>query len=389
MGLLGSTTHYQYYNNQHKWLGSEGTTSGSIPRAIYTFDSDFTHTPADESEFTVTLNGEEQDRENYTYASGVITFQKKTVDNITSTLSASITIAEADTVIATLLTQVLGDYRYISLKDLVNNFMMGYVGDGKLVNTVKRSEVLFHTKRCIQEFNYDIGRVEKIQEVEVPPSLSIPMPQDYINYVKICWIDTAGIEHLLYPADYTSKPSESVLQDSNYEYLFTTEQDLITAVPSETSERFATFDSGNLSGSIPNDDYYYWSDNNTSKATNFGTRYGLEPKYANENGVFIIDELNGKITFDSNMSGKLVTLQYISDGLGTDAEMKIHKFAEEGMYKSLLHGILSTRAGVPEYIVQRYKREKRAAMRNAKLRLSNIKLAEMTQIMKGKNKWIK
>ena len=84
MGLLGTTTHYQYYNQSNKWLGSEGATSGSVPRAIFTFPTDFTHTPANESEFIVTLNGQEQDRENYTYASGVITFQKKTVDNYRS-----------------------------------------------------------------------------------------------------------------------------------------------------------------------------------------------------------------------------------------------------------------------------------------------------------------
>ena len=36
-----------------------------------------------------------------------------------------------------------------------------------------------------------------------------------------------------------------------------------------------------------------------------------------------------------------------------------------------------------------YKREKFAATRNAKLRLSNIKLEELTQILRDKSKWIK
>ena len=383
MGLLGTTTHYQYYNNQHKWLGSEGTTSGSIPRAIYTFDSEFTHTPADETEFIVTLNGEEQDRENYTYASGVITFQKKTVSNVTSTLSASVTIAEADTVIATLLTQVLGNYRYISLKDIVNNFMVAYVGDGKLVNTVKRSEVLFHSKRCIQEFNYDIGRVEKIQEVDVPPSLSIAMPQDYINYVRLSWIDTAGIEHIIYPSRITSKPSEAIFQDSDYDYIFADDYDLLTG-KSLTDERFRDFQMGNVSGDINEPDEYL-----NRVPTVLGQRYGLNPENAQQNGVFIIDEVNGKISFSSDLKDKTITLKYISDGLGTDKEMKIHKFAEEAVYKTLVYSILSTRNAVPEYVVNRYRKERRAAMRNAKIRLSNLKFAELTQVMRGKSKRIK
>ena len=82
-------------------------------------------------------------------------------------------------------------------------------------------------------------------------------------------------------------------------------------------------------------------------------------------------------------------LDYISDGLGTDAEMQVHKFAEEAMYKWILYNILSTRYNTPEYIINRYKKEKIAETRKAKLRLSNIKLEEITQILRGKSKQIK
>ena len=44
---------------------------------------------------------------------------------------------------------------------------------------------------------------------------------------------------------------------------------------------------------------------------------------------------------------------------------------------------------IQEYVVQRYKKERFAAVRNAKLRLSNIKLEELTQILRGKSKQIK
>ena len=69
--------------------------------------------------------------------------------------------------------------------------------------------------------------------------------------------------------------------------------------------------------------------------------------------------------------------------------MQVHKFAEEAMYKSIAHAIMSTRANVPEYQVLRFKREKFAAIRTAKLRLSNIKLEELTQTLRGKSKHIK
>ena len=59
------------------------------------------------------------------------------------------------------------------------------------------------------------------------------------------------------------------------------------------------------------------------------------------------------------------------------------------MYKSIAYAIMSTRANVPEYVVNRFRKERRAEVRKAKLRLSNIKLEELTQILRGKSKWIK
>ena len=63
--------------------------------------------------------------------------------------------------------------------------------------------------------------------------------------------------------------------------------------------------------------------------------------------------------------------------------------AEEAAYAYILHAVISTRANQPEYLVNRLHREKSAKLRNAKIRLSNIKLEEITQVMRGKSKWIK
>ena len=107
------------------------------------------------------------------------------------------------------------------------------------------------------------------------------------------------------------------------------------------------------------------------------------------NGSFFIDEHRGIINFSSNISGKTVIIDYISDSLGSDSQMQVHKFAEEAMYKWITYGVLSTKSNVPEYVVQRYKKEKFAATRQAKLRLSNIKLEEITQILRNKSTHIK
>jgi hypothetical protein len=40
-------------------------------------------------------------------------------------------------------------------------------------------------------------------------------------------------------------------------------------------------------------------------------------------------------------------------------------------------------------LVRRLQQDKSAKLRNAKIRLSNIKLEEITQVFRGKSKWIK
>jgi len=140
---------------------------------------------------------------------------------------------------------------------------------------------------------------------------------------------------------------------------------------------------GNTPSEYNNNDYEddtYWPMD--------GSRFGLDPQHAQANGSFYIDSRFGKINFSSNISGKTVILDYISDSLGTDAEMQVHKFAEDAMYKYIAHAILST-SSYGQGLVNRLTREKFAAIRKAKLRLSNIKLEELTQILRGKSKHIK
>jgi len=115
----------------------------------------------------------------------------------------------------------------------------------------------------------------------------------------------------------------------------------------------------------------------------------LQPEEAQINGKYTINDRLGTFNFTSDLVGKLIILEYISDGIGYDKDMKIPKLAEQAIYMHIIHAILSTRKGIPEYIINRYKRERSSAYRNAKIRLSNIKVEEIAQVMRNKSKWIK
>tara|TARA_R100000900_G_scaffold82130_1_gene64412 strand:+ start:7900 stop:8793 length:894 start_codon:yes stop_codon:yes gene_type:complete len=270
-----------------------------------------------------------------------------------------------------------GNYQFISLKDIINNFIISYVGEGKVIPRVKRQDVLFHAQRAIQELSYDVFRSTKSQEIEIPNSLTMPLPHDFVNHVQVSFKDDSGLEHIIYPARKTSNPT-AILQDGNYNYMFTN-NDLSEASDSDT---WLSFKDNSGSNTSSDENIYEYN-------TDTGKRFGLNPENAQNNGVYYIDYKRGRIHFSSDLINKTITLKYISDSLATDNERIVHKFAEEAMYKWLAHAILSTRENMPEYLVARFKKERFAAIRQAKLRLSNLKIGELTQVMRGKSKQIK
>ena len=509
----------------------------------------------------------------------------------------------------------LGNYQFTSLDHIISQFEIAYVGENKIIPKANRADIAFHAQRALQELSFDTFKSIKAQQIDLPPTLVMPLPHDYVNYTKISQVDSAGIKRLLYPVKETSNPfqirqldngtynfpsGESVVKNSGFDDLdgeipnnwqvlmpgpnlsnngnsaagvvgsslkfsyvtkngfgangwgqvsaiyqevdvsnlktinvsadgvtsditFTTAASvagtavgtirfgLSTVSPSgitnfnnhptftyndHVTYGDATFPQTPLADtSIFDIDYLEWTGNESSTKTidgidvsnidtlyvialsfidatthlgsglalkpdgvtpsdaakgshstnnnsldnltiinaeassvltpepgnetesstwnnykahtpsennvndyqdyqndiywpNEGRRYGLDPKHAQINGSFYIDERLGRIHFSSNISGKTVILDYISDGLAREADWQIHKFAEEAMYKWIAHAIISTSSyGQP--LVPRLTREKFAAVRKAKLRLSNIKLEELTQMLRGKSKWIK
>lgn len=290
--------------------------------------------------------------------------------------------------------QNYGGYQYTSLNDVINSFMVAYVGNGKLIPDVKRTDVIFHAKRAMQEFSYDTLKSIKSQELTIPHSLSVVLPQDYVNYVGLYWIDRQGVKHPIYPANnLTSNPSEAPLQD---DYGVEVQDNFNNNIDTEPiiEERWRRANVDMLNGTyLANalnynnglDIYDYGWDNFGI----VGRQYGLDPQYAQGNGWFTINDREGKISFSSNLHKMIITLDYISDGLAYDLDTRVPKMAEEAMYAYILHAIVASKRDSPEYLVQRLNREKFAKLRNAKIRLSTIKLHEIVQVMRGKSKWIK
>ena len=399
MGLI-TENNQQYYAGVQKFLSAAGTGQAFTT----TFDTELVLGSYDPLQPNYALNNFKL----YTADAGVLTYTEYTSPYTLSgnTITFTGNLAANTSVVVQLkilsggeygnrdaygntVEENYGSYSYIKLDDIINNFMVAYVGDGKLITSCKRTDLVFHAKRGLQEFSYDTLKSIKSQELNIPPGLSVVIPQDYVNYTKISWIDKLGVKRPIYPANnLTTNPFENPVQDSKG---VPTQDNFGNNIEgtSITEERWRTaedtlINQGDLED-LYNEGYDSWGWDEQL----LGQNYGIDPRYAQVNGWFTINHREGKISFSSNLAGALIVLEYISDGLASDMETKVPKLAEEALYAHISHAVVASRINQPEYIVRRLKQERSAKLRNAKLRLSNIKLDEIVQVMRGKSKWLK
>jgi len=285
-----------------------------------------------------------------------------------------------------------GSYQYVSLDDIVTNFLLMYDGNHSLVNNENRYKILFHAKRGIQELNYDAFKEIKSLELTVFDDLKFVLPSDYVNWVKLSLFKDGVVRDLTENMQVQSAVSYIQTASSTFTY----DNDGVT-VKEETS----SIDTKRLDGSLqsiylndvvdenidPNVNNYD-SDINNSR---IGARYGLNTETANINPTFTIDKKSGVINFDSTMANQSCILQYISDGMenGNDSLITLNKMFEEYIYAYISYAVLNSKFGVQEYIINRARKDKAALLRNAKIRLSNIHPSRLLMSMRGQNKWIK
>ena len=404
---LVTETNQQYYQGAQGFRGNSNGDAGQV--FTTTFDTDLVFGSYDPNDINYTLNnfkiytsttglpGSWSEYESaYTVKNNIIT--------VTDTLGADIFLVvqlkkldggnyastPAEEAIGDTVEENYGGYQYITLNDAIDNFMVGYVGDGKIIQTAKKSDVLFFAKRTLQEFSYDTLKSIHSQELTIPASLNIVLPQDYVNYVDVSWIDTYGVKRPIFPTNnLTTIPYNTPVQDNKGVPTQDNFGENIEGT-SITKERFDSMNTNILNNDFDLDDWAYFSNAYGYNGNwNMGQFYGADPQYSNVNGYFTIDEREGKMSFSSDLADKLIVLEYVSDGLAYDKDTKVPKLAEEALYASILHYIVSTRANQPEYLVQRLRKDKSSKLRNAKIRLSNIKLTEIVQVMRGKSKWLK
>tara|TARA_R110000744_G_scaffold15134_3_gene42557 strand:+ start:2315 stop:3229 length:915 start_codon:yes stop_codon:yes gene_type:complete len=282
-----------------------------------------------------------------------------------------------------------GSYQYVSLKDIVNNFMLMMQGNHELVNNLDRYQVLFHAKRGIQELNYDAMKEIKILQLTLNHTNSMVLPSDYVNWVRISQYKNG----ILFPLteNIQTNFSSAYLQDNNSNLLFDQDGNVLSPQESQVDlsrgQRSIYLNRNSLfngqEGTCVDGCWYF--------DFAVGARFGLNPETANANPTFKIDKQNGIIHFDTVTGADSMVLEYVSDGMenGNDSQVSVNKLFEEFIYAYIRYSILNGRYGVQEYIINRARKDKSSLLRNAKLRLSNIHPGRLLMNLRNQNKWIK
>lgn len=286
-----------------------------------------------------------------------------------------------------------GSYQYVSLYDIVNNFMLMYAGNHNLVNNEERFKVLFHAKRAIQELNYDAFKEIKVLELNVTDSLRFILPSDFVNWVRVSMYK----DGILYPLSENIQviSSDSYLQDNTGRILFDIEGNIL-------KPEFSNIDYDRITGTKQsiyldqnNSQFYGLPGYNVDGQWYFdfqiGAKFGLNTETANANPTFKIDKKAGVINFSSSVQQNVCILEYVSDGMenGDDSSVSVNKLFEDYIYAAIEYAILSSKLNVQEYIIARARKRKTALLRNAKIRISNIHPGRLLMNLRGQDKWLK
>lgn len=294
---------------------------------------------------------------------------------------------------------------FISLNDIINNFLISYTGPGKLIPDAKRTEVVFHARRCLQEFAYETLKSQMnttgtttayIAGTGTPVVGRVypyyPLPSDFVATISLT-------RSPLIPSATLTGP---VAITSNFG-LFSCAA--VTEITIGGTVTISGTDSG--SGSILGyingtpKTYYVIATNGTTSfqlsetlggpgvVTTTGTTTGLTFALVNTSvpmtqtntafpstgtaststTEYYIDYVNDRIYFGSTISLFNITYNYLSNALTTDETASIPKLAEEALYSCMIYAILANRENTNPNVLQRLLMEKVVMLERSKSRL--------------------
>lgn len=251
-----------------------------------------------------------------------------------------------------------GKYQYVSLKEIIDEMLVQTTDTDNYLANTRRSLMVTHAKNGIQELNKAVKRNILSFERAVGEDLYFPLPQDYVDWVRV---SVVGDDFRLNALKVNNNIPTAIgyLQDNDYELLFDNDGNILMA------------DSVNLY----NKPY---------------TKYTFDRcGYNIDNGDFVIDERRGTIGFSSNLYDKKVVVEYCSDGLEmhnlSEEEITIHKHLKRVLKEWIYMECVSGRRNVPMNEKVRTKNTYKSLLHKAKMDKMHFNITSLAQTVKHRS----
>lgn len=242
-----------------------------------------------------------------------------------------------------------GKYQYCSLKDIINELLGDTIDPDHHLSNTKRSTLVMKAKNGIRVLSREIKKTVLAMEVTISPKLYIPLPQNYMDWVRVSVVQPDYRLKAL-KINYEMPTAVGYLQDHDYDLLFDSNGEILSA------------DSSNLFNKPYKKQYSFCKD---------GGQYG----------EFVIDERRGVIGFSSDLVDKEVVIEYISDGIDManlkEEEITIHKNIKDALLKLVYKECIIGRRTVPQNEKYRATQEYKAALHTAKKDNLHFNIAEL------------
>ena len=106
---------------------------------------------------------------------------------------------------------------FISLNDIINNFIISYTGPGRIVPDAKRTEVVFHARRCLQEFSYETLKSQFTALSVIAASGEYTQPKDNVAIINV--VRSSAAAGVTYTIPMTEITYDAAATPSTTEYM--------------------------------------------------------------------------------------------------------------------------------------------------------------------------
>tara|TARA_B100002049_G_scaffold145952_1_gene108406 strand:- start:2627 stop:3442 length:816 start_codon:yes stop_codon:yes gene_type:complete len=238
-----------------------------------------------------------------------------------------------------------GNYQFITLKELVDEMLADSTDSDSYLANTKRSQIVRNLKRGIKELNRDTKKTVYAAQLTLGPKLYFALPQSYIDWVRVSVIDEHG---RMQPLNINNKINTAAgyLQNYKHELLFDYQGQLLTTDMANAFQK-------------PFIRHTVCTTNDTSLLSKFGE--------------FKVSDDRSTIHFSSNLQGKDIVIEYLSDGLEMEkikeTEIKVNKSLTQAIRWFAISEILALRRNATQYdkttTRNRYLKERHKALIDA------------------------